>query len=358
MDQHQISTTLRPKVDTVALELRIPELETPGDGYFAQELWTELPNIHTANALSVQIHPDGKILSGAADKMLKVTCMPDEGTESASTAASPTVVLTLAAPVLTIDVNKITPDLVVVGDMAGGVTVVSLGAGAAVFTAEKHGKYVVRVAWSSCGRYFGTASYDAEARIYIAGAAADGAAPYMIAKRFKCAGQATCIAFTPPSVPVSEAEVVITSRHEHRLHLVTLDTLESRYINMNAMRDDWVSFTAMDVSFSPNGKFILVSTDKERLILFSRSTGTQLRNFYGAANDEFSTPRNCWHPSGMYIYATSQMHDVNVWEVHSGKVVTKLTGHTAPIKDIHYDAGRKVLASIGFDKSIMLWRDL
>ena len=38
---------------------------------------------------------------------------------------------------------------------------------------------------------------------------------------------------------------------------------------MNAIGDDFISFTAMDVSFSPNGKYLLVSTDKNRIIMMT-----------------------------------------------------------------------------------------
>lgn len=179
----------------------------------------------------------------------------------------------------------------------------------------------------------------------------------MLTPIFTCA-QVTSVTFTPATVPPEEAEVAFGIRDDHRLHLVSLSTLETRTINMNANGDGWVSFTAMDLSFSPHGKFVLVSTDKDRLILFSRQTGFHLRNFYGTASDEFSNPRHCWHPSGQYIYATSEQHDVLVWEVHSARIVATLPDHTAPIKGLHYDVGRKMLASTSFDKSVKLWREI
>lgn len=37
----------------------------------------------------------------------------------------------------------------------------------------------------------------------------------------------------------------------------------------------------MDISASPDGNFVLLSTDKDRIILVARDSGAQLRNFYG-----------------------------------------------------------------------------
>ena len=87
---------------------------------------------------------------------------------------------------------------------------------------------------------------------------------YTCVKKVLCCGQVTSAAFTPPVIPSTEAELALTVRDDHRLHLITLETLTHRTINMNANGDDWVSFTAMDISFSPCGKHILVSTDKDR----------------------------------------------------------------------------------------------
>ena len=89
---------------------------------------------------------------------------------------------------------------------------------------------------------------------------------------------------------------------------------------MNALGDDFVSFTALDVSTNPTDKYILVSTgklaesersviyfgvDRNRLILFDVESKRQLANFYGTKNDEFSQPRHCWHRNSQYIYAVS-----------------------------------------------------
>jgi hypothetical protein len=65
---------------------------------------------------------------------------------------------------------------------------------------------------------------------------------------------------------------------------------------------------------SPNGKYISVATDKDRLIIYARSTGTLVKNLYGANNDGFSNPRHCWHPSGAScVLATVLLACVVVW---------------------------------------------
>ena len=42
--------------------------------------------------------------------------------------------------------------------------------------------------------------------------------------------------------------------------LMVVSSTQSHVINLNAFGDDYVSFVAMHISFSPDGKYILVST--------------------------------------------------------------------------------------------------
>lgn len=52
----------------------------------------------------------------------------------------------------------------------------------------------------------------------------------------------------------------------------------------------------------------------------------KIKALYGASNDRYSNPRCCWHPSGLYVYSSSQDNSIVVWELASGRVVERLTG--------------------------------
>jgi len=78
----------------------------------------------------------------------------------------------------------------------------------------------------------------------------------------------------------------------------------------------------------------------------------------GAANDAFSHPRHCWHPSSQYIYATSQTNAIVVWDVATAKTVATLTGHTLSIRDLSFDPQSGTLVSTGFDKTVKCWRKI
>ncbi len=101
--------------------------------------------------------------------------------------------------------------------------------------------------------------------------------------------------------------LVVTVRDDNYLHLYDLNTRKKTDFNMNATLDEHVSFTALDINFSPDDELILITTDKSRLIVYRMESGsTPVRNFYGATNDGFSQPRSCWHPSGKYVYSVKK----------------------------------------------------
>lgn len=61
-------------------------------------------------------------------------------------------------------------------------------------------------------------------------------------------------------------------------------------VNFNENQDDHVSFTALDVSVSPDGKYLLVSTDKSRLIVYPIGGSSQVsRRFENPLTASFET---------------------------------------------------------------------
>ena len=181
----------------------------------------------------------------------------------------------------------------------------------------KHKKYVVRCAWSGCGNFFATASYDKTAQLWgrVGGSAypaEDGAwQPFAHLQTFTYEGSVECVAFAPrihaatpeststkggegadKSTPTTTSgsgkdlawELIVGVRNDCCLHIYTPVAAEGgsgkdvatisfseAFLNTNELQDDFVSFSVRDVSVSPNGKYIVAATDKDRVILLSRA---------------------------------------------------------------------------------------
>jgi len=133
-------------------------------------LGLDLPTFHATNGLCARLLGDGRVVSGAVDRKIKVARVLDEhGTPLAADAVEATTLpFVSSGPVLTVDAHPVDPTLLLVGDMAGKSAVINFDSPEPVFAATPHAKYVVKVRWSGCGKFFATASYDKSARICVA----------------------------------------------------------------------------------------------------------------------------------------------------------------------------------------------
>ncbi|KAL6058672.1 LisH domain-containing protein [Balamuthia mandrillaris] len=212
---------------------------------------------------------------------------------------------------------------------------------------KEHSKYVVRVSWSPDGEHFATCSYDHSVAIYEL--EPEQRDSYVLKKRLNYPTNPEAIQFTPDG-----ETLIVAVRDDNYLHYVNVHTFVDDPQNMNAQLDDHVSFSAMDLAISPDAKYILVATDKDRIIMFRLGSSQQLRNFYGNKNDGFSHPRVQWHPSGKYIYCTSQK-SLLVYDVATQMVIDRFTEHDAMLRDIKHHPSKNMLASCSYDKSIKFW---
>lgn len=161
---------------------------------------------------------------------------------------------------------------------------------------ENHQKFVVAIKWNPQGNLFATASYDHSVLIF--GNNSSTKPKFDLLKTLHFNANPESIAFHPDS-----KSLLIAIRESNNLRVVNLENYEIEKFNMNSNLDDHVSFSALHLSFSKTGKYVLVSTDHHRILLYEMGCSSPLRIFYGATNDIYSQPRNCWHPSGKYVYS-------------------------------------------------------
>ena len=213
-------------------------------------------------------------------------------------------------------------DWLLTAGMDGKHTVFDVGKRAVVQEWNTHKKYVVRAKWSADGCFFATASYDHSAALYKLGSgAADSLA--QLVKQFHFEANVESLDFTPDS-----RTLILSVRDDNNLHYISLDTLQDRKVNMNANRDSHVSFTALHITGSLfDGKYVLISTDRDRLILLHAATSKHARVFYGASNDALSQPRHCLDPTASILYSTSQDHTVVLWDVASTRALSPPLKH-------------------------------
>mmetsp|Transcript_14852 Transcript_14852/g.22502 ORF Transcript_14852/g.22502 Transcript_14852/m.22502 type:complete len:446 (+) Transcript_14852:158-1495(+) len=120
--------------------------------------------------------------------------------------------------------------------------------------------------------------------------------------------------------------------------------------------DDFVSFAVMQLSLSPNGKYLCAATDASRNIIIEVGTENIIRDLYGHKNDGFSQPRVAWSSSGQYVFGNTQEGNyICVWDVASSAIVEKLDAHTGQIRDMYSSKFSDTLVTSSYDKTCKVW---
>ncbi|KAK9766291.1 hypothetical protein K7432_004722 [Basidiobolus ranarum] len=350
-----LNAGLEEKLKKVAEERDVDKvLDEAGDGHFPTVLAKSFDTIHSGNILTAQIlhvpQDDGTeqatVVSGSTDLSIKLTNYENEQILNLLTHHD--------AAILTTDFHPIHRKVLLSGGMDQTVQLVDIETNDILQSFKNHTKYVVRVRFSPDGNYFASCSYDKTFNIYKAVKKDENGLPvYELVKTFYFRGYVESLAFM-----LDSSYVVVGVREDNYLYYINLESLEYEKYNMNSNGDDWVSFTPMDLSISPDGRYLLCSTDDRsgRAILFRVKSSIQPRNFYGIPHDEYSNPRHAWHPSGKYFFATGDDWKIRCIEVKSSKILATLAGHTGVIRSLHYDQKLDVLVSAGFDKTIKIWK--
>ncbi|KAI8987880.1 WD40-repeat-containing domain protein [Mycotypha africana] len=336
-----------------------------GDGNYFSKLTYDFDDIHYNNILAVAVNPHTHaVATSSVDKTVKVStmlCKTDAGISQRTYRHH-------TAPVLSIDFHPSVPHLLLTTSMDGSAVLVDTA-----FEADfgedveksgihqmfkDHKKYVVRGLFSpNQGKFIATASYDRTVCIYAVddrdNAQEDSLPNYKLIKQLgPFIGNVETICF------VNETTLVIGVRDDNYLHYINLENWQTIRVNMNATGDDWVSFSPLCLSVSPDGSKLLCTTDHQsgRTILFQVGEAKQLKNYYiNSTDNKFATKKHVWHPSGLYFYASgNDDNSISVVEIKTGRIVATLSGHKAMIRSLTLsnDIG---LISTGFDNTLKVW---
>jgi WD40 repeat protein len=121
-----------------------------------------------------------------------------------------------------------------------------------------------------------------------------------------------------------------------------------------------VSMAVMDLQVGGSHACWLAATDTGRNFVLDPRSQRIVRNLYGHVNDGYSQPKVAWAcpttNGGSYVFGNTQDESVVcVWDVASSKLVDKLEGHGAPIRDLDSSETSDILVTTAFDKSTRVW---
>ncbi|ETP29857.1 hypothetical protein F442_21042 [Phytophthora nicotianae P10297] len=360
--EKQAQNPSTPSKDALSL-LQVPdELLLPGPALSIRQL-VALDNVHSfGNLLSVSAHATRPeiVITGGADKCV---CVHDWKTGQKLCAVE------TSAPVLALAFNP-------KREFAEYFVAAGMDAKHALYRLEQLGKQwrvrtvcefhdhnrhgAFKIAWSASGLFFATGSSDKSLNMYqCSHLDGDGEQVEKI-KLFYFNGTVEAMAFAPSGSESSEL-LVVAVRDDCYVHYIDCSTFEKERVNMNPDGIEHVSYTIMDLSLSPSGKYLLAATDSNRNFIFAIKRNAALRSFYGHKAGPYSQPRAVWHPSEKYVISNNEENGtIFVWSIASEQVVETFDAHDALVRDLVCpitvsSSGSPTLVTVSYDKRMKVW---
>ena len=113
---------------------------------------------------------------------------------------------------------------------------------------------------------------------------------------------------------------------------------------------DYLSYSyraKQPVAWSPDSTHI--ATAAGRVQIWNASTGKQLLNI------EVNSLLVAWSPDGRYLTTEANEHNLQVWDVESGALLTTYQGHTDLIEAFAWSPDSAKIASSSFDDTMQVW---
>ena len=111
--------------------------------------------------------------------------------------------------------------------------------------------------------------------------------------------------------------------------------------------------TITDISFSPDGKFIVSSSKDKTVKLWNRDGSEKKPALQGKYGNEFTSV--AFSPDSQIIAAGNKDSKIHLWRLN-GTLITTLTGHSDWVTNIRFSPDGKTIVSASRDNSVRLWK--
>ncbi|KAH8069821.1 hypothetical protein JL721_5713 [Aureococcus anophagefferens] len=161
----------------------------------------------------------------------------------------------------------------------------------------------------------------------------------------------------PESLCFAGDTLIVAAREEPFMRHVDLHTLaETRVSKNRSAWDTHVSFEALHLAASPDGKYLAAATDQHKHVVYPMGTNAHARVLTGHSADEYANARVGWLGDGAAsLVSNSADPALFQWDFASGKLLTKIDrAHEQGIRNLDAAVSGDKHATCSFE-SVKLW---
>lgn len=105
------------------------------------------------------------------------------------------------------------------------------------------------------------------------------------------------------------------------------------------------------VAISPDGKYILTTSDDQTARLWDASTGQEVRRF----EHPDKVKSGLFSPDGSYVLTGGSDSLAHLWETETGREILQLTGHEKKVNSVAFSPDGKTILTGSNDQTARLW---
>ncbi len=111
--------------------------------------------------------------------------------------------------------------------------------------------------------------------------------------------------------------------------------------------------TINSLAFSPDGRWLLSGSSNTLVTLWDVASGALVRRFSGHTD---AVRGVAFSPDGRLALSGSDDHSVILWDVAQGAAIRRFSGHQDTVSAVAFDPAGRLAASVSWDNTLRLWQ--